>query len=519
MKNTAHDRASRHLHRSGALFAVLLLLASGCTDESPAPSNQAVASPEAQDADLDGAEDAGVEGAPSHGPALADGGPLGEHLSDVYTGSLAEVLERRYLRVITSKNSFDYFIHEGRRGGYQYELVRAFTRHLNRKYVKSRKEVPIQFDLLPVADDQLIPMLLAGRGDMIASRMTITPEREEQVLFSIPYREVDELVVTHGKTGDHRFLHDLAGRRVAVRRTSSYYASLQALNEQLEAEGKERLHIQTVDEGLGTEAILGLVAKRLFDFTVADSIVAETAVALWPELRILPGLEVRKGGQLAWATTHSAQDLTAEMNAFLPRYRHGSLLGNVAVQKYFEADHSLNARMDDGKPAALSPYDDLIKRHAASHELDWRLMAALAYQESRFDPRARNRSGAVGLFQIKPMTAREPYIDIPNVEGPENVENNIQAGIKYLAWIKQRYFDGIPEMQDHDRMRMALAAYNAGPRTLINARNRAERMGLDPMVWFRNVEVALLAMRKTEPVKYVSEINQREISYRLLGVE
>jgi membrane-bound lytic murein transglycosylase MltF len=93
------------------------------------------------------------------------------------------------------------------------------------------------------------------------------------------------------------------------------------------------------------------------------------------------------------------------------------------------------------------------------------------------------------------------------------------AGLKYLSWIKGRYFDIEAEMRERDRIRMALAAYNAGPRTLINARRRAFKLGLDPNRWFRNVELALLDMRKVEPVKYVSEINQRYLAYVLLGLE
>jgi membrane-bound lytic murein transglycosylase MltF len=456
---------------------------------------------------------------PTQATDLASSDPLGDHVGERYAASLAEVIERRYLRVVTSKNSFDYFIHRGQRGGYQYELVKAFTAHLNRKYAKSRNELPIQFELLPVANDQLIPMLLEGSADMIAARLTITPERSKQVLFSIPYREVDELIVTHDLTGDHGFLHDLSGQTVAVRESSSYYASLEALNRDLESRGEAPVRILAVDEGLGTEAILALVAARRFDFTVADSIIAEAAASILPELRIPPGMAIREGGQLAWATTPTASDLVAEMNAFLPRYQHGSLLGNVTVKKYFQRDHSLKARMGSETNAPLSSYDALFKRHAETHGFDWRLMAAVAYQESRFDPDAHNRSGAVGLFQIKPKTAREPYIDISEIAGPENTDNNIHAGIKYLAWIKARYFDSVPEMREKDRLRMTLAAYNAGPRTLINARNRAKKMGLDPNRWFRNVELALLAVRKTEPVKYVSEINQRYLSYIMLEIE
>jgi membrane-bound lytic murein transglycosylase MltF len=372
---------------------------------------------------------------------------------------------------------------------------------------------------MPVRSDQLIPQLIEGRADLIAARMTITPERAGRVLFSNPFRKIDELVVTHQSTTDAEFIHDLSGRSVAVRRSSSYHESLVAESKRLVAAGKQRIRIVTVDEALETEDILALVAAGHFDFTVADSIVAETAAEIFPELRILPGLTVRKGGQLAWATHLTSPALQAEMNEFLKRYRHGSLLGNVAVKKYFKDHTGLQSRLQSGDEIALSPYDGILRKVAREFDFDWRLMAAVAYQESRFDQSSRNRSGATGLFQIKPTTAREPYIGIPEIAGEHNASNNIRAGIKYVAWIKQRYFDPVETMREKDRMRMALAAYNAGPRTLINARRRAAKMELDPNRWFRNVEMALLEMRKPEPVKYVSDINQRYLSYLMLGVE
>lgn len=251
---------------------------------------------------------------------------------------------------------------------------------------------------------------------------------------------------------------------------------------------------------------------------MADSLVAETAVEVYPELRILPGFTLREGAQLAWATHLTATALEKEMSAFLKKYEQGSLLGNMAVKKYFENLGPIRASRKDGR-VTLSPYDADLKQYAERFEFDWRLMAAVAYQESRFDANARNRSGAVGLFQIKPGTAREPYIGIKDVAGAKNVGNNIHAGIKYLAWIKERYFDAVETMAERDRVRMALAAYNAGPRSVARARERAAKMGLDPDRWFRNVEIAMLAMKKVEPVKYVSDINQNYLSYVMLGVE
>jgi membrane-bound lytic murein transglycosylase MltF len=438
---------------------------------------------------------------------------------DRYPASLETVIEKRYLRVLTSRNAFDFFIHDGQRGGYQYEMVRAFTQFLNERHAQDRKELAIEFELIPVDDDQLIPLLLAGAGDLIAARLTITPERAELVRFSEPYRRVDELVVTHDGTTALDSIESLSGRTVAIRKSSSYSESLSKLNRQLTDSGLDSINLVFVDERLATERILDLVAARRFDYTVADSIVAEMTAQINSQLRIVPDITLRRDGQLAWATMLSAGSLAEETNSFLRRYKQGTLLGNIAVRKFFEAESKLAERFASNPDTNLSDYDDLFREHAATFDLDWRLAASMAYQESRFDPTARNRWGAIGLLQIKLATAREPYVNIPDIEGAEHVSENVRAGLKYLNWIKARYFDSEPEMLEPDRMRMALAAYNAGPRHVIRARSLALQLGLDPNRWFRHVELAMLDLRKTEPVKYVSDINQRYLAYLILGVE
>lgn len=446
--------------------------------------------------------------------------PLGSHVARRYPASLDSILERRILRVLTSRNAFDFFLQDGRRGGFQYEMVEAFVRFLNERHGGGGQGLPIRFELIPVHDDQMIPLLLEGAGDLVAARLTVTPARASQVQFSEPYREVDEVVVTHDRTSPIGSLEELSGKQVAVRESSSYAESLAALDRELVAAGLDPVDIVFVDEQLETERILALVAARRFPYAVADSMIAEVAIQIHPQLRLADTPALRRDGQLAWATLPSATDVTDAMNVFLARYEEGSLLGNLAVQKYFEAESQVAARFaSEEEESRLSEYDPLFRKNADRFGLDWRLAAAMAYQESRFDATARNRSGAVGLLQIKPETAREPYIGIPQVEGIQHVDANVRAGLKYLTWIKQRYFDPLPEMHERDRIRMALAAYNAGPRTLILARKRAEALDLDPDRWFRNVELALLDMRKTEPVKYVSEINQRYLAYVLLGVD
>ncbi len=444
---------------------------------------------------------------------------LGDHLLDRYPASLEAILEKRFLRVVTTRNAFDFFIDQGRRGGFQYEKVRAFTRFLNERFRKDRRQLPIQFELMPVDDDQLIPMLLDGRADLIAARLTITPERETRLRFSRPYRTVDERIVRHADAPEIRRRADLSKRRIAVRASSAYEESLELLNAELASEGRAPVAVEVLDGALATEQILELVAAGRFEYTVADSMLAELAVEVHPTLELVEDVVVRRGGRLAWATLPSAGRLTKLIDEFLESYREGSLLGNMALRKHFEADREVLARLSKGSPGQLSDFDALFKEHAPRFGLDWRLAASMAHQESRFDPLARNRSGAVGLMQIKPKTAREPYIGIPEIKGRKNVSRNVEAGLKYLAWIKARYFDPIPEMSERDRLRMAMGAYNAGPRTILRARARARALELDPDRWFRNVELALLDMGRAEPVKYVSEINQRYLAYVLLGVE
>ena len=527
MKRERSRRAPpRPLPLALGLATAMAIATLGCPSE-PAPLDPGAAS-EADGPAAEAETQAQQENEAEQGSALAGGldeaaeEALGRHMANRYPATLAGVIEKRFLRVLTSRNGFDYFLHDGRRGGYQYEMVRDFTRFLNERHLEGDETLPIQFELIPVDDDQLIPLLLDGAGDLIAARLTITPRRAARVAFSRPYRRVDERLVAHDRSPRVESLEDLSGRPVAVRASSSFAESLASLSARLRESGRAPVDVAFVDEDLETERILALVAARRFEYSVADSLVAELATEIHPTLRVPEDLALRTDGELAWATIPSANALLDEMNAFLPTFRQGTLRGNIALRRYCEAERGALRRLSEGEagaPKHVSDFDDLFRSHAAEFDLDWRLVAAMAYQESRFDPRARNRWGAVGLMQIKPKTAAEPYVDIPEIEGIENASDNVRAALKYLDWIKRRYFDAEPDLRERDRLRMALAAYNAGPRTILRARARARERGLDANRWFRNVELALLEMRRTEPVRYVSEINQRYLSYVMLGLE
>ncbi len=436
---------------------------------------------------------------------------LSDHLDHVRFGGLKRILKERYVRVLTTRNSFDYYIYQGKPKGIQYEMVREFVKHLNKKYAKGKNQPKIQYEMIPVDYDQLIPLLKQGKADLIAAGLTVTPAREKKILFSKPYRLVDEVIVTRKELAEE----PVTGKTFYVRKSSSYYESIKKYNRSVKR--KWRVKTSFASEELNTENIIELVSLGKYDYTVADSYLAEVSASVFEKIHLHKVKPFGKDQKLAWAVRKEDTTLAEEINAVLPKIRKGSLLGNVFSDKYFGDINTIKSNNFNLGTSFISDYDELIKKYSKMYGFDWRLVAALCFQESRFNPDIVNKWGAIGLFQVKQMTANEPYVNIKNITGRNNIENNIHAGIKYLSWIKKRYFDSNKDMTEKARIRMAMAAYNAGPARVLKAIKLAEKMKLDPNRWFRHVELAMLALRKSEPVTYVSEINKRYVAYLLLG--
>lgn len=427
------------------------------------------------------------------------------HLFEKEHNNLKQIIKNKYFRVITSRNSFDYHIYQGQPRGYQYELVKKFTERLNTKYVKDN-DLKIQFEMIPADYDQMIPMLKDGKAEMIAANLTITSERKEDVAFTKALQEISELIVTRSKL----IKNDVFKKKLAIRKSSSYFEIISKWNK----ENPEKFFgVELIDEDLTPENILELISRGKYDYTLIDSNLFEVGKEVFSNLALSKTQPfANRKSELAIAVRKSNQELLSELNSFVPKVKKGSRLGNIIERKYFD-DAILLKTQEIAEEGKISPYDELFKKYASKYGWDWKLLAALCFQESRFNQDIINRWGAIGLFQVKQMTADEPYVNIKHIRGKKNAENNIHAGVKYLTWIKDRYFKGLPERR---KIRMALAAYNAGPTRVIKARKLARKMGLNPDIWFRNVELAMAKMRKAEPVNYVSEINKRYASYKLL---
>ncbi len=435
--------------------------------------------------------------------------PLAAHLKKRYTDDLDGLLKRRYIRVLTTFNRTNFFIAGGKHYGFEYSLLKEYEKFLNRRI--KRKDLKVVIEFIPVSRDKLLPMLIEGYGDIAAAGLTITPERLKKVDFTIPYlKGVDEIVVTHKSVKGLKSLYDLSGRVVYVRESSSYYESLLELNRKLRRKGLRPVKIKKAPEELETEDILELVNSGAVKITVSDSHIATIWSKIFHDIRLRTDLKVKKNRKIAWMVRKNNPMLRKSLNRFLKRHKKGTRLGNIYFNRYYKDTKWIKNPLSKSEQRKLEKYKALFQKYARAYGFDWMLIMALAYQESGLDNSKKSHTGAVGIMQILPRTAADKRIGIRDVH---KVENNIHAGVKYLAFLRDHYFNE-KQLRERDRVRFALAAYNAGPAKIRKARALARKMGLDPNRWFRNVEMAVLRIVGQETVRYVSNINKYYILFK-----
>jgi membrane-bound lytic murein transglycosylase F len=422
---------------------------------------------------------------------------------EIYWADLDEIKQRKVLRVLTRNASSTFFIYKGEQLGFEYEMAQEFAKSLG-----VRLEM-----IIPPSREALFEYLEAGKGDLIAAGMTRTPEREKKYLFSAPYQFVNELLIVPAKDKTTKGLPDLKGKTISVRKSSSYYETLTNFRDSL------GFKIELLPEDLETEDIMAQVGSGKIAATVADSNIVQLEMTYNNNIRSVGPLgDVT---EIAWVARKNQPALKTELDAFMKKLYKGTFY-NIMVNKYFKDSKGVRSdqklRADRG--GRLSPYDELVKKHAKTFEFDWRLITSQMYQESRFDPNAKSWVGAKGLMQVMPRTAEE--LKVPNVEQPDS---GILAGVKLMA--RYSNFFNSPEISAKDRIRFALAAYNCGPGHIYDARELASQMGLNPNKWFNHVEKALLLLSKKdvaktvrygycrceEPVNYVSQIQDRYDHY------
>ncbi len=437
--------------------------------------------------------------------------PLDAHMTESYTDDLPGLLQKRYIRVLTTLNRTNFFVSDGHLVGFEYSLLKGYEKFLNSDIHKKNLQVVLEF--IPVARDELIPKLKNGYGDIAAAGLTITPRRQKRVDFTDPYlRGVSEVVVTRAKGSPLKDIRDLSGKRVAVRKSSSYYQSLKRVNDEFREQDLDPVEIVALSEELETEDILEMVNSGALEITVADGHIAEAWKEVLENIAVHEDLQLRKGGEIAWMVRKDNPKLKKSLNRFLHTHKEGTLLGNIYFRRHYKNADALRDPTDLENWDKLRKYENIIRKYADKYDFDWLLILALAFQESGLDNSKRSHAGAVGVMQIRPSTAGDPNVGIEDIS---EVENNIHAGVKYLDFLRDRYFSA-EDIRPRDRVRLALAAYNAGPARIRRVRALAEEMGLDPNKWFRNVELAALRDIGQETVRYVSNINKYYVLYQSL---
>ena len=427
-----------------------------------------------------------------------------------FTGDFDALVARRAIRVAVTFNRTHYFIDQGQERGLTYEVLKAFENDLNADLKTGNLKVHVV--MLPMSRDQLYPALASGKVDMVAAMVTVTPEREKLVAFSIPTRtNVSEVVVTGPGAPSITSVDDLAGHEVFVRKGSIYEESLIRLNAQLKARGKPPVVITVAPDVLEDDDVLEMVNAGLAPITVVDDYLAEFWSKVFTNITVHKDITVRSGGNLAVAFRKENPRLREVVNTWLRKHGQGDPFRSVIERRYLQSVKYVKNAAADTERQKLQALIELFKKYGALYNFDYLLMAAQGYQESTLDQNVKSPVGAIGVMQVMPPTGKELKVgDITQIEP------NIHAGVKYMRFMMDQYFKDEP-MDNLNKGLMTFASYNAGPGRLRQLRREAEKRGLDPNVWFGNVERVASERIGRETVTYVSNIYKYYVTYRLLS--
>ena len=434
-----------------------------------------------------------------------------------WRGDLDGMVERRMVRVLVVPSKTIYFQDRGTPRGTSYDMFQVVERELNARLERDKRlkgrHLRVKFYFVPVRRDQLLQYLVEGRGDIAAANLTVTPERLGTVDFARPWiTGVREVLLTGPASPSVANADDLSGKTVFVRRSSSYFDSLTALNRRLEAAGRAPVRLDEAPEPLEDEDLMEMLNAGLVPALVVDKHKADLWAQVFPRVKVRDDVVLREGGNVAWAVRKASPGLKAFLDEIVASAATGKLATERAVilARYLKSltyVKDVSSEAERRKFAALTEH---FRKYGERYDMDWLLMAAQGYQESGLDQAKRSARGAIGVMQVMPATGRELKVgDITQVEP------NIHAGVKYMRTMIDRYFAREP-MTALDRVLFAFAAYNMGPSRVAQLRKETARRGLDPNAWFGNVEYVAAEKVGQEPVSYVGNIYKYYVAYRLI---
>ena len=407
--------------------------------------------------------------------------------------NLEKIREEGALRVLTEYNSTSYFLYRGQPLGFQFEMLQELANHLNLAL-----DVSVSNDLARNFND-----LQEGNVDLIAMNLTVTSHRKQDVAFTEPLLQTRQVLVQRKPLNWEKMNEkqlesslirnqlDLAGKEVYVQSGSVYENRLRSLSNEIGG------GIDIREVSLDSERLIQRVAMEEIDYSVCDENVGLVNATYYPHLDV--GTAISFPQHVAWAVHPSSDSLMKLINECITEFRRTDKYA-ILNHKYFTNRHSYRSihsehyTLGSGK---ISPFDDAIKKESERIGWDWRLMASLIYQESRFNPEAVSWAGAFGLMQLMPVTAKS-Y----GITAESSPEEHIWAGASFIRWLDERLMKVVDDPEE--RIKFVLASYNIGLGHIQDARRLAERYDSDPNIWFDSVDKWLL--RKSEPQYYTDQV-------------
>jgi len=427
-----------------------------------------------------------------------------------WTGDWDEVVKHRVLRLLVVYSKTGFFYDKGRPRGIIAEYAEQLELALNKKLHTRAQKFGVA--LITVAPNQLLQALNEGIGDVIASTVIVSREREGMVDFTIPlYSGAKVVLVTNKNEPAITRPDDLSGHTIYVPKVSMAYGALQELNQKLTGAGKQEIAIREADPNLTEEDLLEMTNAGLIPATVALEIRAELWSAALPDITVHSDIVFKDNGDIAWAIRKNSPQLKAVLDDFVKKNRQGTAFGKLMFQRYTTSIKFIKNATSSNEIKKFRAYVTYFQKYAQEYDFDYLMLGAQGYQESMLQQDRISPRGAVGIMQVIPEYAAASPINIRNVH---NADGNIHAGTKMLAQIAKTYFSD-PNITPMNRTMLSFAAYNAGPNRIVRLRKEAEQKGLDPTQWFGNVELVVAKDIGRETVQYVSNIYKYYVAYKM----
>jgi len=417
---------------------------------------------------------------------------------------LAAIRSSKVLRVLVNQSRNSSGDVKGEEIGVEYHRLQAFEKYLNGH---ARDGQQVSFKIVPKAKNQLLGALQRGEGDLVAPGELLDTRNANGIAASEPIISHVPLVLV-GVRGERSFRHieQLSGKTLSLSTGSAADNAVHQLNQRLALKKLPPVKIEWVDPSLAVEDVLEMVQARIFHLTVVEQPIAERWAKVMPKLRVDRALTLSSNSDMNWFVRQDASVLRASIDRFLKTYKspaNQDLAFEKAYKNLYRVHNPL-ARADRQRLEQLRP---TLQRHADAQGMDWLNLAALAFKESALEPAAQGSGGATGLLQITPSAAKRV-----GVNDIQSTDNNVQAGAKYLALIRRKFFAG-PKFNERERMAFTLAAYNLGPERVQGMRQEARRRGLNPDQWFFQTERVAMEQAGMGVVTYVNSVNKYYLAF------